>query len=391
MTFTRRAPRLAVVVAATAIAGCGSPPAAPVPDVTGMTVERATVKLEHAGYDVDVDDQSDTLDFKRSDNTVCATRPTAGSRGEGDVVLVAKSDPGHCGRRVGKKAAANGRDGDRVDGTPARGKEKVETRTEPPKPRAGIVLAALDELQAKGRAPKTGYDREQFGAGWASIDGCDTRQRILARDLDQIAYAGGSDCEIASGVLSDPYTATRIQFFRGGASEVDIDHVVALGDAWQKGAQQWSYTKRVQFANDPLNLLSSDASANRQKSDSDAASWVPSNKPFRCAYIARQIAVKRRYNAWVTGAEKEAMARVLARCPGQKLPTARRLRIPVPPEPAPEPTPQPKSSGSGAVKARYFENCDAVRAAGMAPLSRGDGVYEQNTHMDRDGDGVACE
>ena len=43
-----------------------------------------------------------------------------------------------------------------------------------------------------------------------------------------------------SGELNDPYTAARITFQRGGANEVDIDHVVALSDAWQKGAQQWS-------------------------------------------------------------------------------------------------------------------------------------------------------
>jgi Protein of unknown function (DUF1524) len=192
-----------------------------------------------------------------------------------------------------------------------------------PKPRAGTALAALDRLQVKGRAPKTGYDREEFGGDWATVRGCDVRNRILARDLDQIVYDAGSACDVESGVLSDPYTATRIEFARGGASEVDIDHVVALGDAWQKGAQQWSYATRVQFGNDPLNLLSADASANRQKGDSDAASWLPANKRFRCAYVARQIAVKRRYEAWVTRAEKDAMARVLGGCPAQKLPTAR--------------------------------------------------------------------
>ena len=107
-------------------------------------------------------------------------------------------------------------------------------------------------------------------------------------------------------MLADPYTASAIRFERGGASEVDIDHVVALGDAWQTGAQQWSFDRRVRFANDPLNLLAVDASANRQKGDSDAASWLPPNKAFRCAYVARQIAVKRRYRGWVTPAEHDA-------------------------------------------------------------------------------------
>src|SRR3954452_17372180 len=91
--------------------------------------------------------------------------------------------------------------------------------------RKGSALAALDRLAVKGRAPRTGYDREQFGTGWASSQGCDTRERILARDLRRRA---GASCHIQSGLLADPYTATSIRFARGGASEVDIDHVVAL-------------------------------------------------------------------------------------------------------------------------------------------------------------------
>jgi hypothetical protein len=237
---------------------------------------------------------------------------------------------------------------------------------------AGAALTALDQLPVKGRAPKTGYDRGRFGGEWARVRGCDTRDRILARDLDDVVYDRGSRCEIASGRLSDPYTATHVAFVRGAGSEVDIDHVVAEGDAWQKGAQQWTFRKRVQFANDPLNLLAVDASANRQKGDGDAATWLPPNKAYRCSYVARQIAVKRRYGAWVTSAEKDAMRRVLSRCPKQQLPVA---------------SPRLTIGGAGP----QFETCAAARAAGRAPLVRGDGVYEKNIQLDRDGDGVACE
>jgi hypothetical protein len=190
----------------------------------------------------------------------------------------------------------------------------------PPERRPGTALAALERLEVKGRAPKTGFDRDRFGGDWASVDGCDTRDRILQRDLRRITHERGSTCEVESGILADPYTASPIRFYRGGASEVDVDHVVALGDAWQTGAQQWSYQRRVRFANDPLNLLAVDAAANRQKGDSDAASWLPPNKAYRCDYVARQIAVKRRYRGWVTPAEHDAMARVLARCPRTRLP-----------------------------------------------------------------------
>ena len=243
----------------------------------------------------------------------------------------------------------------------------------------GTAAAALAALPIKGRAPKTGYDRDEFGSGWVSINGCETRDRMLVRDLVAKVHVDG--CQIESGKLNDPYTAARITYVRDGASEIDIDHVVALGDAWQKGAQQWSYARRVTFANDPLNLLSVDASANRQKSDGDAATWLPPNKRFRCRYVSRQVAVKTKYKAWVTRAEREAIARVLTTCPGQELPKSGRVRVRVIPIHT-----EPNRGG----EAETFEDCDAVRAAGLAPLVRGDGIYGRNTHLDRDADGVAC-
>jgi hypothetical protein len=184
--------------------------------------------------------------------------------------------------------------------------------------RGSRALTALAVLAVKGRAPKTGYSRERFGDGWLTVGGCDTRDLVLRRDLAHKTYDG--DCAVRSGGLQDPYTAKAVAFVRGGASEVDIDHVVALSDAWQKGAQSWPQQRREAFANDPLNLLSVDAIANRKKGDGDAATWLPPNKAFRCRYVARQVAVKRKYDAWVTRAEHDAIASVLARCPGERLP-----------------------------------------------------------------------
>jgi hypothetical protein len=186
--------------------------------------------------------------------------------------------------------------------------------------RDGSALAAVSHLTVKGRAPKTGYRRDQFGDGWASLDGCDTRDRILTRDLRAKSFRSATRrCVVLSGRLADPYTSTTIVFARGGASEVDIDHVVALGDAWQKGAWRWPHDERVAFANDPLNLLAVDASANRQKGDGDTATWLPANKSFRCAYVARQVSVKLKYALSVTAAERDAMRRVLGRCPTQRV------------------------------------------------------------------------
>jgi uncharacterized protein DUF1524 len=191
---------------------------------------------------------------------------------------------------------------------------------EQPKSKAGSAVQALNELAVKGRAPKTGYERTQFGDGWATVDGCDTRNIILHRDLKNVA--ANDKCQVVSGVLDDPYTGETIQFKRGASTsdDVQIDHVVALSDAWQKGAQQLSPEVRKQLANDPLELLAVDGPANMQKSDGDAATWLPPNKAFRCQYVARQIAVKKKYNLWVTTAERDAMARVLAACPGQDVP-----------------------------------------------------------------------
>lgn len=176
------------------------------------------------------------------------------------------------------------------------------------------TIETLNSLPVKGRAPKTGYTRSQFGNGWAKKEGCDTRNTILARDLQDVKM--GDDCKVDSGVLNDPYTGTVIQFIRGDktSSAVQIDHVIALSNAWQTGAQQLSEELRIELANDPLNLLAVDGPANQAKSDGDAATWLPKYKPFRCQYITRQIQVKQRYDLWVTPAEKQAMLSVLDKC-----------------------------------------------------------------------------
>ncbi|MFF5013457.1 HNH endonuclease family protein [Streptomyces sp. NPDC001165] len=186
----------------------------------------------------------------------------------------------------------------------------------------GAALAAAESLPAKGRAPKTGYSRDRFGSAWADTDSnsCDTRDDILKRDLKDVKFTGGT-CKVTYGLLEpDPYSGTDITY-RRGRSQVDIDHVVALSDAWQKGAKYWDPSKRIALANDPLNLLAVDASTNRGKGDGDTATWVPPNQAYRCTYVAAQVAVKKKYGLWVTPAEKAAMKKILTTCPNQNLPT----------------------------------------------------------------------
>lgn len=180
----------------------------------------------------------------------------------------------------------------------------------------------LEELAVKGRAPKTGYSRTQFG-GWQMVGACDVRNHILKRDMTEVVVRTDSDCTVISGTLDDPYTGKIIKFVRGpdSSGNVQIDHIVSLSDAWQKGAQALTANQRLAFANDPLNLLAVEGVANQAKGDGDAATWLPPNKDYRCRFIARQIAVKSKYQLWVTAAERDAMRRVLHTCPDQLLPT----------------------------------------------------------------------
>jgi hypothetical protein len=279
------------------------------------------------------------------------------------------------------------------------------------------ALAALAAIEAKGRAPQTGYDRDLFGSGWVDVErnGCDTRNDMLQRDLTGETFKPGTrNCVVLTGSLADPYSGRAIAFQRGQttSNDVQIDHVVALSDAWQKGAQGMDAARRTAFANDPLNLLAVDGPLNMSKGDGDAATWLPPNRSYRCAYVARQVAVKVSYGLWMTQAEKNAIATVLSACPNEPLPggvvaqlpekapapapepaPAPVVVAPVPaprPAPAPAPRPAPAPAPAPAPPASVsYANCDAVRAAGAAPIYAGQPGY--SSRLDRDGDGVGCE
>ena len=182
---------------------------------------------------------------------------------------------------------------------------------------APLASVILEQLEVKGRAPKTGYARTEFYSSWPTVDGCNLRQRIIKREFGETAVLDG--CNVLAGEYDEPYTGehkvftTREQISKG----VQIDHVVALSDAWQKGAQYLSVETRYEIATDPLNLLAVDSAANEKKSDGDAATWLPPSKKFRCQYVARQVSVKYKYDLWVTEAEKAAIAKVLTACPNE--------------------------------------------------------------------------
>lgn len=181
-----------------------------------------------------------------------------------------------------------------------------------------MMLAALDQLPVKGRAPKTGYSRDEFGPAWTDTDGngCDQRNDVLARDLVEIRRVPGSACVVASGTLHDPYTGHTIPFVRGRttSSAVQVDHVVSLSDAWQTGAQRLDAVTRERLATDLDNLRAVDGPTNERKGDGDAATWLPPNRAAWCDYAVRQVTIKARYRLWVTPAEREALVRILGGC-----------------------------------------------------------------------------
>jgi len=194
---------------------------------------------------------------------------------------------------------------------PEPGARAAET---PRRPLASTMLRRL-VTRPKGRA--AGFARSRFGLGWVDTDrnGCDTRNDVLRRDLDE-PVLDVDGCTVTAGTLIDPYT--RVTMDRLG--EMAIDHVVGLRDAWRQGARRWTWQKRVRLANDPLNLLAVDSVAMRGRRGADAGRWLPENTTFRCQFVARQVALKATYGLTVTPRERAQFATVLRTCPGQRTP-----------------------------------------------------------------------
>lgn len=184
-----------------------------------------------------------------------------------------------------------------------------------------------------------GYDRDSMFGGWAKTrnqcgDGGNTRDLILARDLKDVAWSK-TGCHVQSGMLNDPYTGAQIRFTRGKSTSaaIQIDHVVALQDAWASGAWQWPQEQRVAYANSPDVLLAVDGPANeakgsgvaslaRGKADADRKAWngevwMPSNTAYQCDYMAKRAWIKNRYGLSMTEGEKSQTVGVLEACATQ--------------------------------------------------------------------------
>jgi hypothetical protein len=190
-------------------------------------------------------------------------------------------------------------------------------------PPPDAALDALADLRIDN-SPARGYNRDRFGAAWADVDrnGCDTRNDILARDLTGEKFKSGTrNCIVLSGTLVDPYSGDTITFRRGQSTsdDVQIDHVVALADAWRSGANEWTTRERTKFANDPANLLAVSGPINQDKSDQPADEWLPPNEAYHCEFAAQQVTVKHTWRLSVTTAEADVLAEVLTTCPEEAL------------------------------------------------------------------------
>jgi hypothetical protein len=184
-----------------------------------------------------------------------------------------------------------------------------------------VARELIAALSTKGRGPRTGYDRDEFGYAWMDTadgvplarNGCDTRNDLLKLHGRTVRFRAGSDCVVVSMDLYDPYTGKDIAWRKAKATEVQIDHVVPLSYAWQLGAARWSEEKRRRLANDVLNLLPVSGPTNSAKRDSGPASWLPPNKAIRCSYAVRFAQVAGKYELPVTASDKTVM---LAQCGG---------------------------------------------------------------------------
>jgi hypothetical protein len=274
------------------------------------------------------------------------------------------------------------------------------TPTSSPTPdvdRGTVLYALINDIKISDKKHWF-YDRSEFGQAWADVDrnGCDQRNDVLRRDLVKLHTKPGTrGCILLRGVLKDDkfnYAAKNVHFQRGDG-EIEIHHVVSLRNAWNAGAYDWDEEQREKFANDLMNLEAIDSESNQDKADQKFDDWWPDDPDNECWYAARQITIKKRYSLTVSPAEREALQEALISCESMKLVKPSQFKAPKPKpigEPKPKPEPEPRQTQEPKPDRNvYYKNCDAVRAAGAAPIHRGDPGYAR--YLDRDGDGVGCE
>lgn len=193
----------------------------------------------------------------------------------------------------------------------------------PPTSTAGLrVVTTLPEVPGFDRScqPRRGC---VFGPAWSDAvrtefgrNGCDQRSDVLRTQLTDVQVRPGTGgCVVETGVLDDPYSGVRVHYRRGEpARSVEVDHVVPLAGAWDRGAAAWPVQRRRDFAGDPRNLVATTAAANRAKSDKPPARWTPDTQRGRCLYARRYVETSAAYDLAVTRADVRALDRMLRAC-----------------------------------------------------------------------------
>lgn len=166
----------------------------------------------------------------------------------------------------------------------------------------GSASQVLTGLLVASEGSVAGYDRSLFG-GWIDADGdsCNTRQEVLlAESLKQPVIGPG--CSV-SGLWRSFLDNVEWR----NASRLDVDHHVALEEAWQSGASQWSADQRRSFANDldyfgSLNAVTD--TVNSSKGSGDPAEWMPPFAAASCNYVTMWVLTKHRWRLSVDPAKR---------------------------------------------------------------------------------------
>lgn len=255
-------------------------------------------------------------------------------------------------------------------------------------PRTVLALDLLKAVPVR-LEHRGGYDRGLF-QGWtdADHDGCDTRAEVLQRE-SRSPIQTSDECTVGAGDWLSTYDGRVVD----DASDLEIDHVVALKEAWDSGAFSWTGSRRAAYANDLSDhrtLRAVTVSANRSKGDKDPSNWLPAPAD-QCRYLGDWIAIKTRWGLSADQSEWGRVRNVLrARCPRLTIVLSGATPESLPLATVDDPTTTVKPEArAGSAAAGPFANCAAARAAGAAPIHRGDPGYRSG--LDGDGDGIACE
>lgn len=171
------------------------------------------------------------------------------------------------------------------------------------------VSGKLEELTVAEARSMRGYSRQRFPHWRKTGKNCDVRDSVLERDASEIEHSG---CNVVGGRWHSVYDDRILN----SPSEVDIDHMVPLANAWRSGADEWDDTRRGDFANDLTRpqLFAVSASSNRSKGDQDPSQWKPPSRSYWCEYAENWVTVKHYWQLSVTSAEKAALADMLKEC-----------------------------------------------------------------------------